>query len=296
MLKCPFGWSWSAWQVGPSAGRRKVFASYQFAHALASRSLPLQSMASTNASAVNSTENCPEQFGSIALAAQPSTATQMQYFGSFQTQYPTDFTSYVSTHPTTGYIYPQHPQFSINRFGTTNQLSLNLTTTSNIMNMSRRKRRVLFSQQQVVELERRFRANKYLSAQDRENLARAINLTPTQVKIWFQNQRYKHKRQEKERRMDGNGSRHSTRDGSNSPNSTRSGNDSPPIKTEIDEKGTVFPSPVVSEPSCLPDLSNQALYHQAVYQSNTYMPQGFAFYSNPAAYPPPQCFTTNFRL
>ena len=53
----------------------------------------------------------------------------------------------------------------------------------------RRKRRVLFSQAQVYELEKRFKGQKYLSAPERENLSCGINLTPTQVKIWFQNHR-----------------------------------------------------------------------------------------------------------
>lgn len=62
----------------------------------------------------------------------------------------------------------------------------------------RRKRRVLFSQAQVYELERRFKQQKYLSAPEREHLAGLIHLTPNQVKIWFQNHRYKLKRQAKE--------------------------------------------------------------------------------------------------
>ncbi|KZC06222.1 Homeobox protein DTH-2 [Dufourea novaeangliae] len=45
----------------------------------------------------------------------------------------------------------------------------------------RRKRRVLFTQQQVHELERRFKQQKYLSAPEREHLASLINLTPTQT-------------------------------------------------------------------------------------------------------------------
>ncbi|CAG0898402.1 unnamed protein product [Darwinula stevensoni] len=65
----------------------------------------------------------------------------------------------------------------------------------------RRKRRVLFTQAQVYELERRFKQQKYLSAPEREHLASLIHLTPTQVKIWFQNHRYKCKRQAKERLM-----------------------------------------------------------------------------------------------
>ncbi|KAM9840310.1 NK2 homeobox 2b [Aulostomus maculatus] len=57
-----------------------------------------------------------------------------------------------------------------------------------------RKRRVLFSKSQTFELERRFRQQRYLSATEREHLAGLIHLTPNQVKIWFQNHRYKMKR------------------------------------------------------------------------------------------------------
>ncbi|XP_055374743.1 nuclear transcription factor Y subunit gamma-like, partial [Condylostylus longicornis] len=59
---------------------------------------------------------------------------------------------------------------------------------------TKRKPRVLFSQSQVLELERRFRQQKYLSAPEREVMAQQLNLSPTQVKIWFQNRRYKSKR------------------------------------------------------------------------------------------------------
>ncbi|XP_025049172.1 LOW QUALITY PROTEIN: homeobox protein Nkx-2.4-like [Alligator sinensis] len=62
-----------------------------------------------------------------------------------------------------------------------------------------RKRRVLFSQAQVCELEKRFERQKYLTAAERERLAQLTRLTPTQVKIWFQNHRYKAKRQAKRR-------------------------------------------------------------------------------------------------
>ncbi|KAJ1102789.1 hypothetical protein NDU88_000231 [Pleurodeles waltl] len=58
----------------------------------------------------------------------------------------------------------------------------------------RKKRRVLFSRTQTQELERRFRQQRYLSAPERDHLARLLHLTPTQVKIWFQNHRYKMKR------------------------------------------------------------------------------------------------------
>ena len=58
----------------------------------------------------------------------------------------------------------------------------------------KRKRRILFSKSQTYELERRFRQQRYLSAPEREHLASLINLTPNQVKIWFQNHRYKTKK------------------------------------------------------------------------------------------------------
>lgn len=48
----------------------------------------------------------------------------------------------------------------------------------------RRKRRVLFTQAQVYELERRFKQQKYLSAPEREHLASLIHLTPTQVRTF----------------------------------------------------------------------------------------------------------------
>lgn len=58
----------------------------------------------------------------------------------------------------------------------------------------KRKPRILFSQNQVHALEVRFRSQRYLTAPEREQLSRSLNLSPTQVKIWFQNRRYKSKR------------------------------------------------------------------------------------------------------
>ncbi|XP_052772375.1 homeobox protein Nkx-2.5-like [Mya arenaria] len=67
---------------------------------------------------------------------------------------------------------------------------------------NRRKPRVLFSQQQVFELERRFKQQRYLSAPEREQLANMLKLSSTQVKIWFQNRRYKCKRQKLDRNLE----------------------------------------------------------------------------------------------
>lgn len=58
----------------------------------------------------------------------------------------------------------------------------------------KRRPRALFSHAQVYELERRFAVERYLTAHEREQLAGMLHLTETQVKIWFQNRRYKNKR------------------------------------------------------------------------------------------------------
>ncbi|XP_061914157.1 homeobox protein Nkx-2.3 [Entelurus aequoreus] len=73
---------------------------------------------------------------------------------------------------------------------------------------TRRKPRVLFSQTQVFELERRFKRQRYLSAPEREHLAGSLKLTPTQVKIWFQNRRYKCKRQRQDKSLEMVGHHH----------------------------------------------------------------------------------------
>ncbi|NXQ74646.1 BARH2 protein, partial [Quiscalus mexicanus] len=45
------------------------------------------------------------------------------------------------------------------------------------------------SDHQLNQLERSFERQKYLSVQDRMDLAAALNLTDTQVKTWYQNRR-----------------------------------------------------------------------------------------------------------
>lgn len=58
-----------------------------------------------------------------------------------------------------------------------------------------RKARTAFSDHQLNSLEKSFERQKYLSVQDRMELAAKLNLSDTQVKTWYQNRRTKWKRQ-----------------------------------------------------------------------------------------------------
>ncbi|XP_033029833.1 homeobox protein NANOG-like [Lacerta agilis] len=60
------------------------------------------------------------------------------------------------------------------------------------------KTRTAFSQKQLQILHHRFQMDKYLSPQQIRELASALGLTYKQIKTWFQNQRMKFKRTQKE--------------------------------------------------------------------------------------------------
>ncbi|CAI4221666.1 unnamed protein product [Auanema sp. JU1783] len=54
--------------------------------------------------------------------------------------------------------------------------------------------RTAFSPAQLVQLEKAFDGNHYVVGTERKQLAARLALTETQVKVWFQNRRTKHKR------------------------------------------------------------------------------------------------------
>lgn len=63
--------------------------------------------------------------------------------------------------------------------------------------VKKKKARTTFTGRQIFELEKQFKEKKYLTATERSDLSALLNVTETQVKIWFQNRRTKWKKQEK---------------------------------------------------------------------------------------------------
>ena len=131
----------------------------------------------------------------------------------------------------------------------------------------KRRPRALFSHAQVYELERRFALQKYLTAHEREQLAGMLHLTETQVKIWFQNRRYKRKRQQIEQQ------RLSPKTGKDSDKATSSPGYTPPLHTPVSQPTPMYttlptgtdyfrypPTATLVRPAGLPTLSSSLYY------------------------------------
>ncbi|CAF0791193.1 unnamed protein product [Rotaria sp. Silwood1] len=84
---------------------------------------------------------------------------------------------------------------------------VSLKLTHELHKRKRRKNRTAFTAQQIYALEKRFTHQRYLTPNDRDQIANELQLSPAQVITWFQNRRAKLKRDYEELKNDVNAAR-----------------------------------------------------------------------------------------
>ena len=92
--------------------------------------------------------------------------------------------------------------------------------------------RTAFSPSQLLRLEEVFEKNQYVVGSERKQLARDLNLSETQIKVWFQNRRTKHKRVKHEEDIKSNGV----------PNGRKSHESSEMISTDEEDEADIDPT------------------------------------------------------
>ncbi|KAF1760864.1 hypothetical protein GCK72_009115 [Caenorhabditis remanei] len=85
------------------------------------------------------------------------------------------------------------------RIGVANNIANHLSNNRRAAN--HRKARTIYGTTQTQQLEDMFRGQMYVVGAERENLAHRLGLSPSQVRIWFQNRRSKHRRKQQEEQL-----------------------------------------------------------------------------------------------
>lgn len=76
------------------------------------------------------------------------------------------------------------------------RLPHSLQLSPNSMTLQKKQSRPTFTGHQIYQLERKFEQTKYLAGADRAQLAQELNMSESQVKVWFQNRRTKWRKKE----------------------------------------------------------------------------------------------------